>query len=171
MGDQVGQRLGNYQLTRLLGAGGFAQVYLGEHIYLGTQAAIKVLDTQLTSDTVEWFLTEARTIARLVHPHIVRVLDFGVENLIPFLVLDYAPNGSLRQHHSEGQPLPLPTLVACFTVRARRKVDPPRREARKYVAGKTQRGPAQRLRAGAYSPEYPFTELGECGWHVVLYGT
>ncbi len=112
MGDQVGQRLGNYQLTRLLGAGGFAQVYLGEHIYLGTQAAIKVLDTQLTSDTVEWFLTEARTIARLVHPHIVRVLDFGVENLIPFLVLDYAPNGSLRQHHSEGQPLPLPTLVA-----------------------------------------------------------
>ena len=112
MGDQVGQRLGNYRLTRLLGAGGFAQVYLGEHIYLGTQAAIKVLDTQLTSDTVEWFLTEARTIARLVHPHIVRVLDFGVENLIPFLVLDYAPNGSLRQQHAEGQPLPLPTIVS-----------------------------------------------------------
>src|SRR5215467_4547075 len=112
MEDQVGQRLGNYQITRLIGSGGFAQVYLGEHIYLGTQAAIKVLDTQLNDQSVHWFLTEARTIARLVHPSIVRVLDFGVEDQIPFLVLDYAPNGSLRQHHSYGRLLPLPTIVS-----------------------------------------------------------
>ena len=37
-----GQQLGNYRLVRLLGQGGFADVYLGEHIYLGTSAAIKV---------------------------------------------------------------------------------------------------------------------------------
>jgi eukaryotic-like serine/threonine-protein kinase len=43
MTDRVGQRLGNYRLTRLLGEGGFAEVYLGEHIHLGTEAAIKVL--------------------------------------------------------------------------------------------------------------------------------
>lgn len=43
MVDYVGQQLGNYRLIRLLGERGFAQVYLGEHIYLNTQAAIKIL--------------------------------------------------------------------------------------------------------------------------------
>ncbi len=46
----IGQQLGNYRLTTLLGEGGFAEVYLGEHIHLGTQAAVKVLHTQLTDD-------------------------------------------------------------------------------------------------------------------------
>src|SRR5215471_2207775 len=112
MSDKVGQQLGNYRLTRLLGEGGFAQVYLGEHVYLDTQAAIKVLQTQLTSDNVEWFRSEARTIARLVHPNIVRVLDYGVEAMTPFLVLDYAPNGSLRQQYPKGVRVPLPTIVS-----------------------------------------------------------
>ena len=84
MADHVGQQLGNYQLIRLLGEGGFAEVYLGEHIHLGTQAAIKVLHTQLTSDDVDKFRTEARTIAHLIHPHIVRVLEFGVEARLLF---------------------------------------------------------------------------------------
>jgi serine/threonine protein kinase len=79
MVDRVGQQLGNYRLVRLLGQGGFAEVYLGEHIYLDTQAAIKVLQTQLAREDIEQFRLEARTIARLEHPHIVRVLDFGVE--------------------------------------------------------------------------------------------
>ena len=48
MTDHAGRQLGNYRLTRLLGQGGFADVYLGEHIYLKTLAAIKVLHTQLT---------------------------------------------------------------------------------------------------------------------------
>jgi eukaryotic-like serine/threonine-protein kinase len=112
MVEYVGHQLGNYQLTRLLGEGGFAQVYLGEHIYLSTQAAIKVLKTELTGDQVDWFQTEARTIARLVHPNIVRVLEFGVENNTPFLVLDYAPNGTLRQCHPKGTLLTMPTVVS-----------------------------------------------------------
>lgn len=111
MADRVGQQLGNYRLLRLLGQGGFAEVYLGEHIYLGTQAAIKVLRTELDSDEIEHFHTEARTIARLVHPHIVRVLEFGVDNSTPFLVVDYAPNGTLRKRHARGVPLPLSTVV------------------------------------------------------------
>src|SRR6266568_4162078 len=111
MTDRVGQRLGNYQLTRLLGEGGFAEVYLGEHIHLGTQAAIKVLYTQLASDDLERFRTEARTIAHLVHPNIVRVLEFGVEGKTPFLVMDYAPNGTLRQRHPKGVALSLPLIV------------------------------------------------------------
>ena len=65
MPDRVGQQLGNYRLVRLLGQGGFAEVYLGEHIHLNTLAAVKVLHTQLASEDVEGFRTEARTIARL----------------------------------------------------------------------------------------------------------
>ena len=86
MGDRIGQQLGNYQLVRLLGEGGFAEVYLGEHIHLGTKAAIKVLHPQLGSEDASEFHTEAKTIAHLVHPHIVRVLDFGIEGKMPYLV-------------------------------------------------------------------------------------
>lgn len=111
MVDYIGQRLGNYQLTRLLGEGSFARVYLGEHIYLNTQAAIKILNTQLADD-LDGFRTEARTIARLIHPNIVRVLDFGVEGNTPFLMLDYAPNGTLRQRHPRGTLLPLSIVVS-----------------------------------------------------------
>ena len=91
MPDLSGQQLGNYRLRRLLGQGGFAEVYLGEHVYLNTQAAIKVLHAQLTNDMSVHFLSEAQTIAGLRHPHIVLVLDFGVESMIPFLVMEYAP--------------------------------------------------------------------------------
>lgn len=109
--SSVGQKLGNYRLVRLLGQGGYAQVYLGEQIYLGTEAAIKVLHAQLSSQDEEQFRFEARTIARLEHPHIVRILDFGVEGNTPFLVMSYAPYGSLRQIHPAKTCLPLTTVV------------------------------------------------------------
>lgn len=112
MADRAGQQLGNYTLVRKLGEGGFAEVYLAEHIHLGTQAAIKVLLTQLSADSMDEFRTEARTIARLIHPNIVRVLEFGIEEKMPFLVMDYAPNGTLRQKHMKGVPLPLTTVVS-----------------------------------------------------------
>src|SRR6266571_8316857 len=112
MADRVGQQLGNYQLIRLLGEGGFAEVYLGEHIHLGTYAAIKVLHTQLASEDTEHFRTEARNLARLVHPNIVRVLEFGIEGKTPFLVMDYALDGTLRQLHPKGTILPITTIVS-----------------------------------------------------------
>ena len=98
----VGQQLGNYRLVQLLGRGSFADVYLGEHIHLNTQAAIKVLDMRLTNDDMGDFLKEARTIAHLKHPSIIQILEFGVENTSPFLVMDYAPNGTLRTHFPKG---------------------------------------------------------------------
>src|SRR3989440_2465139 len=104
--SSIDQRLGNYRLIRLLGHGGFADVYLGEHIYLKTQAAIKVLHTQLQPEDIEKFRSEALTIAHLIHPHIIRVLDFDVENAAPFLVMDYAPNDTLRHRHPRGTRLP-----------------------------------------------------------------
>ncbi len=91
------RQLGKYRILELLGHGGFADVYLGEHIYLHTQAAIKVLHTQLDVKEIEQFRNEALLIAHLTHPHIIRVLDYDVENAAPFLVMDYAPGGTLRQ--------------------------------------------------------------------------
>jgi WD40 repeat protein len=94
----------------LLGWGSFANVYLGEHLYLKRQVAIKVLRTRLGNEDTESFLTEARTIADLEHPHIVRVFDCGIDNGTPFLIMSYAPNGTLRKRHPEGIPL-APTVI------------------------------------------------------------
>jgi serine/threonine protein kinase len=111
MEERVERRLGNYRLTRLLARGGFAEVYLGQHIYLNSQAAIKVLLTRLSNDDKASFLNEARTLVNLIHPNIVRVLEFGIEDQTPFLVMDYAPNGSLRQCHPKGTRLPLSSVI------------------------------------------------------------
>ena len=112
MTDRVGQHLGNYRLLRLLGHGGFADVYLGEHVYLQSLAALKLLHTRLSEEETARFLTEARTLARLSHPHIVRVLDFALHEGFPFLVMEYALGGSLRQRYPVGSRLPLATIAS-----------------------------------------------------------
>ncbi|MEO8971736.1 MAG: protein kinase, partial [Ktedonobacteraceae bacterium] len=106
------QPLGHYRLVRLLGQGGFAEVYLGEHIHLATQVAVKVLHTRLADEDVLAFKREAQTVARLLHPNIVRVLDFGVEGAIPYLVMDYAPNGTLRHAFPKGSRVPLHAVIS-----------------------------------------------------------
>lgn len=111
--QRLNSQFGNYRLLTLLGQGGFSEVYLGEHIYLKTQAAIKILTMRLEQDELAHFLSEARIIAHLEHPHIVRVLDFGLEGAKPFLVLAYAPHGSMRQRYPRGSALPLADVAKC----------------------------------------------------------
>src|SRR5712692_8992386 len=111
MPDREGQRLGNYQLVRLLGKGAFAEVYLGEHLYLKNYAAIKVLLTSLTENDEHLFLSEAQTLARLTHPNIVHVRDFAIVHGTPFLAMEYAPGGTLRQRHPRRTCLPLDLTV------------------------------------------------------------
>src|SRR5713226_2930639 len=111
MSDRAGQQIGNYRLERLLGSGGFADVYLGKQVYLDSLAAIKLLKTNLSEGDIEDFRSEARTLVRLIHPHIVRILDFGLEGDTPFLVMDFAPNGTLRQRHRREEQLGLRLVV------------------------------------------------------------
>ncbi len=107
--DRMGQQIDSYRLIRLLGVGGFGEVYLGEHVYHKYLVAIKVLP-QLEKNELLNFLNEARTF-RLKHPNIVHIQDFGVDGSTPFLVMDYAPNGSLRQRYARGTRLPLPVVL------------------------------------------------------------
>ncbi len=112
MVERIGQRLGNYRLLHLIGQGSIADVYLGEHLHLGSQAAIKVLHAHLSSEGSEQLRNEARTMVRLVHPHIVHTLDFDVQDGIPFLIMEYAPNGTLRQRYPKGSLVPPGTIVS-----------------------------------------------------------
>src|SRR5579872_522946 len=110
--NRIGQQLGNYRLIQLLGKGGFAEVYLGEHIYLKTFSAIKILQMQLSGDDINQFMAEGRMLAQLQHPNIIRVLDFGVDHDTPFLVMDYAPNGTLRRRYPQGSILPTIAVIS-----------------------------------------------------------
>jgi serine/threonine protein kinase len=107
MGDRVGQQLGHYHLRRLLGRGAFAEVYLAQHRYLEMPAAIKVLHIRVDQEAEVQFQREARTLARLQHKSIVRVLDFGIEGQTPYLVMEYVQGGTLRTLHPRGNRLSL----------------------------------------------------------------
>lgn len=111
MANKVGQQIGNYRLLKLLGTGGFAEVYLGEHIYLNTHAAIKILQAVGPVEQT-FFLKEAKIIASLTHPNIVKLLDYTVENGVPMIVMELAIHGSLRNRHQRGQLVQIETIIA-----------------------------------------------------------
>lgn len=111
MVDLSGRQLGNYRVLRLLGRGGFADVYLGEQVHLKSLAALKVVRTQVTGAQSAAFLQEARILAHLKHPYIVRVLDFAVEADIAYLVLEHAPGGSLRTTFPRGTRVSLDVML------------------------------------------------------------
>src|SRR5436309_3554166 len=97
--ERIGQSIRDYRLLRLLGKGRFGTVYLAEHLYEHTFAAIKVLHNPLTGpNDFDVFLKEARTV-RLQHPHIVSLFDFDLSREgLPYIAMTYADRGSLRDH-------------------------------------------------------------------------
>jgi serine/threonine protein kinase len=111
MNQRIGQQVGTYRLLRVLGEGGFATVYLGEHVHLHVLAALKLLHLSFSTEDFEAFRREAQLIARLEHLHIVRVLDYDVQAGTPFLVMSFAPGGTLCSVHPKGTVLPLSTVV------------------------------------------------------------
>src|SRR6266699_234073 len=113
MNDRTGQHVGNYCIIRPLGQGGFADVYLGEHLYLKRHAALKVLRRSLQEKDVEQFLSEAQTLAHLMHPHIVQVFEYALEEGMPVLIMDYAPGGTVRDGYPRASRLP-PHTVAVY---------------------------------------------------------
>ena len=120
MADRVGQQIGNYRLVRFLGKGGFADVYLGQHVRIQhLQAAIKFLHAKLGQNYQTGFLQEAETIAQLKHPHIIRIFDFGIDygDNTPYLIMDYAPGGTLRNRHPKESKVPVPLATVASYVK------------------------------------------------------
>jgi len=114
--QNIPQQLGHYRLLRVLKRGGFATVYMAEHLHLHMQVAIKVLHGPGEWDqNARCLLAEARLHASLRHRHIVRVLDFGLQGHIPFLVMDYATQGTLQEHFPQGVSFPLTTILPFVT--------------------------------------------------------
>ncbi len=95
----IGKQIGNYRVVSEIGSGSFGVVYRGEHIFLPNRVgAIKLLHAaHLDSwQDRESFLLEARLLEMLKHPHILPILDVGIHEGFPYLVTEYAPQGSLR---------------------------------------------------------------------------
>ena len=111
----VGQQFGNYRLMWLLGRGAFAETYLAEHIHLHSQAAIKVFNRLVERVDLNNFRREAYEIAKLNHPNIVLLLDFGTEDNWPFLIMQFASAGNVRQRYPRGTQLPLSIVLSYAT--------------------------------------------------------
>src|SRR2546427_6148636 len=88
--DLVGQRLGPYQLERLLGQGGFAWVFEGREGD-GTPVAVKVLKPRYSGDPQfeARFRNESQTAAKLEHPHIIHIRSVGKDGPNVYFVMDY----------------------------------------------------------------------------------
>ncbi len=97
--DSIGRVLGKrYRLLSALGTGASAHVYLAEDVSLQRHVAVKVLQPGLATDEafLKRFRAEARSVASLNHPHVLRVFDWGDDTDGPYLVLEYLGGGSLR---------------------------------------------------------------------------
>ncbi len=94
------QRLGDYRLIRRLGEGGMGTVFLAEQEALGRQVALKVIRADLfgSTTTSQRFQREARSLARLQHPGVVTVFDFGVEQGVHYLAMEQVPGRDLAEH-------------------------------------------------------------------------
>ncbi len=117
----TGKTLGNYQIIERVGKGGMATVYKAYQPALDRQVAVKVIHEQLASEDIEYvkrFQREAKVVASLRHPNIVQVFDYGVENNLPYMVMEYLDGHTLKAElqalAAKGQPMPFDEVRRIF---------------------------------------------------------
>ena len=88
--------LDHYKIIRLIGTGGWGNVYLGQHLLLGSDVAIKVIHKHLLQDkgSLKRLEQEAKVLSKLESPHIIRVLDYGLTPFA-FIIMEYFDGMSL----------------------------------------------------------------------------
>src|SRR5947207_2247702 len=107
------QQIGRYRIERVLGQGGFGLVYLAHDEQLQRPVAIKVPHARLVAQAadIEAYLTEARTVASLDHPHIVPVFDVGGTDQFPCFVVSKYIDGTDLANRLKHSRLSLPEAV------------------------------------------------------------
>jgi len=107
MADLVGQTIGQYRILEQIGKGGMATVYKAYQPSLDRYVAIKVLPPYFAHEEgfAERFTREAKAIAKLTHPHILPIHDFGQEGDLSYIVAQYVEAGTLKE--MLGQPMDL----------------------------------------------------------------
>jgi ligand-binding sensor domain-containing protein/tRNA A-37 threonylcarbamoyl transferase component Bud32 len=109
MNELIGKRLGSYQLLEQVGQGGMATIFKAYQPSMDRYVAVKVLPAHFTQDEtfVSRFTQEARTLARLEHPHILPVHDYGEQEGITYLVMRYIQAGTLKDLIAQQGPMDL----------------------------------------------------------------
>jgi serine/threonine protein kinase len=97
--EPVGKVVGDYEILEEIAEGGMAVVYRGRQRTTGEPVAIKIVKPEVAANPVlvERFKQEFRAAQRLVHPHIVRALDYGTGDDLPFMVMEYVDGLSLGE--------------------------------------------------------------------------
>src|SRR5229473_4058603 len=105
--------IGNYKVLERIGAGGMGSVFLCEHKFMRRRAAVKILPASQSNDpsALERFYREARAVAALDHPNIVRAYDIDQDDNLHFLVMEYVDGASLQEIGKKSGPLDV--LRAC----------------------------------------------------------
>ncbi len=113
-GPRVGDLLGDYRLTALLGEGGMAKVFAAEHVSAGHQVALKVLgkDRSLSPTAARSFALEAVVSQRIAHPNIVDVIGTGEHEQQKYHVMERLDGVSLRDLMDETPAMSVPRVVA-----------------------------------------------------------
>jgi serine/threonine-protein kinase len=116
MEDLSGQQFDRYQIIQPLGEGGMAAVYKAYQPSMDRMVALKVLPRQFATlpDFVARFQQEVRVLARLQHPHILPVFDYGVSNGYSYIVMPYIEAGTVATL-LRGQPLPMPQVLSIIS--------------------------------------------------------
>ncbi|MGC9397390.1 MAG: protein kinase domain-containing protein [Anaerolineae bacterium] len=113
MNPYIGKTLGSYQLTEQIGQGGMATVFKAYQPSMDRYVAVKILPSHFTQDAtfVARFTQEARVLARLEHPHILPVYDYGEQEGVTYLVMRYIEAGTLHDLIAERGTLNLREIV------------------------------------------------------------
>ncbi|HSG42011.1 MAG TPA: serine/threonine-protein kinase [Anaerolineales bacterium] len=109
MANLTGHSIGRYQILEKLGEGGMATVYKAYDTRLERNVAAKVLRTEMFSpvllkEVLQRFEREAKSLAKLSHPNIVNILDYGEHLKIPYLIMEFLPGGTLKQQLGQAIP-------------------------------------------------------------------
>ena len=105
MANLSGMTLGPYRIIERVGRGGMATVYKAYHAAMDRHVAIKILPEDFADDPNfrKRFEREAKTVAKLQHPHILPVFDYGEDQGINYLVMPFIPSGTLKDYMKQGR--------------------------------------------------------------------